>query len=741
MSTAERLEWDDLRGKLAADCALGLALCGWLTAWFLLNAPAAGLAPVLTAMGLIVLGLWLWAQTTLRPQRSAILLTAISFAAVAVAWHSLRRPELVYLFAIPILLAALLLRTWSTLVVGAGVWLLVYGPLAPQVAVPVSASAFLLLLSSFQVMVMRGVRSHLTQAQAYQTHVVSLVEQTRRQQEEVNRLNKSLSLAYSLLHRRTQELAVARQEAENALRLKEQFAVYVSHELRTPLNVMLGFLEILQRYPEVYGDVHWTPILRRDIAEIQRSARHLLDLVNDLLDLARIDAVKMPIHRESCRLEDVLGEAVELVQRLLVQKPVQLQLTVDGPLPTLYIDRTRIRQVALNLLANAGRFTQAGTIHVHAARQNDEVVVAVRDTGIGIAPDALPGLFQDYAQGAITGAAGEGKGLGLAIAKRFVQMHGGRIWAESQPGHGSTFYFVLPVDTVQVVPVTRHSALDTLAPSHTPHLVVVDAEPAAATYLRRQLDGCKVSHAPDLERARLLVREQHPDALLLNVPPDHSPVAQAAPVPILAEGVPVIQCTLPVGGWLLEDDCFDSWLVKPVSGSRLLQVMDHYCPSGGCVLLADDDRSFVQLVQRMLQAAPRPYMLHWAYTVAEGMDAIAAHPPDLLLVDIALAGSNGRVLAQWLRQDPATASIPVLAISSFAPGAEGDPARSCSFGLTRGQGFSEGEVLDLVAQTLRLVRPRYTPWTREPVRPAVPGVTAAWAAPPTPPMPGPIRGR
>ncbi|MCC6455896.1 MAG: response regulator [Caldilineaceae bacterium] len=731
---SEQVEWDDLRGKLAAECALGLMLCGWIAGWYLLDRPNAGLMLVLLAMALIGLGAWLWSRSTSHPQQSALLLTAITFGSVCIAWYSLQLPALVYVFAIPVMLAALLLRSWTTLVVGAGVWLVVYGPLAPSVMVDSSASALLILLCAFQVTVMRAVRKHLTQTQRYQAHAVTLVEKARMHQEEVKRLNKSLGLAYSLLRRRTQELATARQEAENALRMKEQFAVYVSHELRTPLNIMLGFLEILQRYPEVYGDVQWTPTLRRDIGEIQRSARHLFDLVNDLLDLARIDAVKMPIHRESCRLEDVLSEAMDLMGRLLVQKPVQLRLTIDGTLPTLYIDRTRIRQVFLNLLANASRFTHVGEIHLHAAPRVDEIIIAVRDTGIGIAPDQLLLLFDDYSQvaqpGQTTGQTNNGKGLGLAIAKRFVQMHGGRIWAESQVGKGSTFFVAIPMTTVQVAPAVRHSHIAPI-PEMQQHLLVIDPDPAAAAYLRRQLDSFRVTPVVDLEEARRFVLEQRPDAVIYNVPPDLSEAGReiglTTPSPILPEGVPLIQCTLPVGSWLLQGDYFDGWLVKPVESRKLLQLLDRYCPPHGKILLADDDRSFVQLVQRILQAAGCSYRLDWAYSLEEGMAKVAGASPDLMLVDIALAGSDGRRLAQYLRQREAQhewangarteesgeSTIPIVAISSFAPGIHGNSMRSCSFGLTRKEGFSESELLELIVQSARQVRPRYAPWSND----------------------------
>jgi CheY-like chemotaxis protein len=227
--------------------------------------------------------------------------------------------------------------------------------------------------------------------------------------------------------------------------------------------------------------------------------------------------------------------------------------------------------------------------------------------------------------------------------------------------------------------------------------------------------------------------------VVYNVPPDRGEagieIGRTTPAPILAEGVPLIQCTLPVGSWLLQGDYFDDWLVKPVESRKLLQMMERYCPPHGKILLADDDRSFVQLVQRIMQAAGNPYQLEWAYSIEEGMAKMEDAPPDLMLVDIALAGSDGRRLAQWLRQqeaqrltppdmdvysqggvveaEVALRAIPIVAISSFAPGADSDPLRSCGFSLTRKGGFSESELLELIVQSARQVRPRYALWSSE----------------------------
>ncbi len=199
--------------------------------------------------------------------------------------------------------------------------------------------ALIAVVVAFQLPIVARLRSNLEQEWLDNRKYSTLVQEARIQRGEVSRLNKALNLANSLLQRNVLELAAARVEAEKARQQKEQFAVYVSHELRTPLNIILGFLEVMQRYPETYGDMQWTLTLRSDIAEIQRSARYLSDLVDDLLDLARIDAIKMPIRRELTNLEDVLQEAVDLIGRILKENQVAIHIGVTESLPLLLIDR------------------------------------------------------------------------------------------------------------------------------------------------------------------------------------------------------------------------------------------------------------------------------------------------------------------------------------------------------------------------------------------------------------------
>jgi CheY-like chemotaxis protein/nitrogen-specific signal transduction histidine kinase len=522
----------------------------------------------------------------------------------------------------------------------------------------------------------------------------------------VERLNKALNLAYDLLKRTNTELASARREAEEARHLKEQFATHISHELRTPLNIILGFVEIMQRYPEVYGDMAWTPKLRHDIGEIQTSARYLSDLVDDILDLARIEALRMPIRREMTNLERLLHEVRDLAAQLVRDKPTQMRVELHEPLPELYIDRTRIRQVLLNLLANASRFTEQGEIVVRARVEGAEVVVAVSDTGIGIPPEQLGALFAEFRQvESGSQASSRGKGLGLAIARRFVEMHGGHIWAESEVGRGSTFAFTLPIE---VRPLSEPLRPIPLALPGTPHkhsLVVIDPD-EGASYLRRHLEGIEIIAASDPDEGRRLVAERHPDALLLNVAPNAEGIHQPHPVSGLPWDVPLLHCSLPVNAWLVDHDLFDDWLSKPVTGERLLQTVARYC-SEGQILLVDDEPGFVSFVRRALEVSGAHYQTRHVHSGQEAVRAAMMSSPDLILLDIALPDLDGRAVAQALRRNTATQRIPVVAVSGTSPDALRAPARAQDFSVVYHAGFREGELLELIKATLHIVKPRY----------------------------------
>jgi len=207
-------------------------------------------------------------------------------------------------------------------------------------------------------------------------------EQLRKRQAELRRLLRALDEANYRIRSMIRELALAAERAEEALRLKQQFAANISHELRTPLNLIVGFSEMMFLSPESYGGVPLPPPYRGDVDAIYRSGQHLLSLIDDVLDLSQIEAGHMVLNREMVDLEEVIYEAVGIIDSLVESKGLDLQVKVADDVPLLYADRTRLRQVLLNLLNNSCRFTEEGGITIGVQVEEDEVVMRVADTGL-----------------------------------------------------------------------------------------------------------------------------------------------------------------------------------------------------------------------------------------------------------------------------------------------------------------------------------------------------------------------
>jgi signal transduction histidine kinase len=237
------------------------------------------------------------------------------------------------------------------------------------------------------------------------------------------------------------ELAVASQH-------KSQFLANMSHELRTPLNAILGYTELI--LDNVYGDM---PPQMRDVLErVHSNGKHLLGLINDVLDLSKIEAGQLTLSLDDYSIKDVVHSVFTVVEPLATEKSLSLKVELPNDLPTAHGDERRLAQVLLNLVGNAIKFTDAGEVVIEAAVSNGAYTLSVRDTGLGIASTDQVKIFEEFQQadGSSTKKKG-GTGLGLSIARRIVAMHGGRIWVESAPGCGSTFFVNVPVNVEQQV--------------------------------------------------------------------------------------------------------------------------------------------------------------------------------------------------------------------------------------------------------------------------------------------------
>jgi len=231
-------------------------------------------------------------------------------------------------------------------------------------------------------------------------------------------------------------------QLERANRLKSEFLASVSHELRTPMNAIIGYTKLM--LDGLDGDLTEQQIA--DLGRVAQAADNLLGLINGLLDLAKIEAGKMELNAEEVDVQTVVEEVIELIRPQADAKGLALEMDVPRALPAAFADRARIRQVLVNLAANAVKFTEHGSVTVAAATADGWITLAVTDTGVGIPADAVAYIFDEFRQAdSSTTRKYGGTGLGLAISKRLVGLHGGRLWVDSAPGVGSTFSFTLPV--------------------------------------------------------------------------------------------------------------------------------------------------------------------------------------------------------------------------------------------------------------------------------------------------------
>jgi len=281
----------------------------------------------------------------------------------------------------------------------------------------------------------------------------------QRAQADLESLLRERDRLHDRLYQQRLELEAARAAAEAAARAKASFIATMSHELRTPLNIIIGFSTAMIEHPEIYDAQTLAPPIVADLAEIRRSGQHLLCLINEVLDLAQVEAGSLALNLAPLPLVPVLDAMLHAARGLVQNRPVQLRREYGGALPMVIADEGRVRQVLLNLLSNACKFTHTGEVALGACADSVAVTIWVRDTGIGIAPADQERIFNYFER--VDGDDARlytGTGLGLAISRWLVELHGGRIWLESELGKGSTFFFTLPRMPAPGVELARPTA-------------------------------------------------------------------------------------------------------------------------------------------------------------------------------------------------------------------------------------------------------------------------------------------
>ena len=470
------------------------------------------------------------------------------------------------------------------------------------------------------------------------------------------------------------EIGEKSRQLEVASQHKSQFLANMSHELRTPLNAVIGVTEMLLE------DAH--DLKREDEIEpldrVLRAARHLLALINDILDLSKIEAGRMELHLESFLLAPLLEDVVKTIEPLATKNDNRLVVDCEPEVGTIHADQIRFRQALLNLMSNANKFTENGTVTVAARREPSDgrewIAVAVTDTGIGMNAEQMGRLFQEFSQAdSSTTRKYGGTGLGLAISRHFCRMMGGDITVDSKPGEGSTFTIRLPriVEAQQAKAVAgpepgrTHSGPD---PAQAPRILVVDDDPTVRELVARHLEraGFAVTTAKGGQDGLRLARELRPAAVTLDIMmPDldgWTVLAAMKGDPTLAN-IPVVLMTIVEEknrGYALGAA---DYLVKPVNRSKLVEALRRICgSSAGHVLLIDDD----DVVRRGVRQALEP--IGWHVTEAENgriaLDSLSTSRPDVIILDLMMPRMNGFEFLDELRARGEWRDIPVVVITA-----------------------------------------------------------------------------
>lgn len=478
------------------------------------------------------------------------------------------------------------------------------------------------------------------------------------------------------------QLRTAMAEVEEASRLKSQFLSTMSHELRTPMNAIIGYAHLL-----LDGlDGPLSDEQTADIDQIARSADQLLNLINDVLDLSKIEAGKVELTREPVDLTQLVAQVCNSVRPQATTKGLRLVTDVQDDLPPLEGDLTRLRQILLNLAGNAVKFTASGQVGLTVRAVNQMIEIAVSDTGIGISPDALAFIFDEFRQadGSTTRRFG-GTGLGLAIARKLARLHGGDITVESQVGDGSVFTLSLPTvervstatlesprrpgDAISLI-VAPSDEVPLLTVPRSSTVLLIEDDPAFVNLVRRTLEprGIKVVQSGRGADGLLLASALKPSLVLLDIGlEDHvdgwqvlhrlrtDPATRSLPV--------VIVTARDDDGKALAFGATD-YLVKPIDRATLLTVLKRFGnrPPRN-ILIVDDDPEMRSLIARMLP--PETFEIRQAADGDIALSELARSVPDLLILDLLMPRTDGFRVLEAVRGSAATAALPVVVVTAL----------------------------------------------------------------------------
>ncbi len=635
-----------------------------------------------------------------------LVLGSLAVACLTLLW--LPTGATLCLLVLPVAIASLLLSTWAGLGVAAASsllaaraisWLPSDGSVSLMpILVAIWGGALLVCLASHSAA--RSIDSLWTSYVRMQ----QLLDAARDQRLDLKQTQEDLIHANSELARVSERLSLMYQVAEDARRAKEEFVANVSHELRTPLNMISGFSEMISESVDAYG-IELPAALLADVSIIVRNARHLASLVDDVLDLSQVEAGQMALTREWMSLPEIVEEALVAVRPLFEAKGLDLELDLPGEIPLLFCDRTRIRQVILNLLSNAARFTSRGGVHLRVKREGDSVIIGVADSGPGIPPEHQEHIFSPFHQvDASSRRRYGGTGLGLSISKRFVEMHGGKMWLESQVGVGSVFYFSLPVQEPLARPSDSavrwlsayHQENPRIRPSKVPlteplpRFVILEPANVLERLLNRYLEGAEILSVRTLEQAIEELNRVPAQAFIINdaslVSGGHNLAPKMANIPF---GTPVLACWVPGEVEAAAKLGVVRYLLKPVTREALHTALAKVGETVRTILLVDDDPEVLQLFGRMLNSTSRRYRVLRAPNGQRALTLLRERQPDVMLLDLVMPGMDGYEVLRQKALDPQIRAIPVICISAVDPARDSIIGNGLTLGRSGGLGFHD----------------------------------------------------
>lgn len=472
---------------------------------------------------------------------------------------------------------------------------------------------------------------------------------------------------------RTAELAESIEEArhakaaaEEANKSKSLFLANMSHELRTPLNAIIGYSEMLQEEMEDFGADELTP----DLQKIHGAGKHLLSLINDILDLSKVEAGRMDLYLESFDIIQLIEEVTNTIHPLVEKRKNNLIVEYEGTLGDISADLTKVRQCLLNLLSNASKFTESGKILLRVIGQSDQIKFIVSDTGIGMSSSQQAKLFQAFTQAdASTTRKYGGTGLGLAISKQFCELMGGSIKVESQLRQGSTFTIELPR---QVKPLDEKNSTSEASPKEEavlPKVLIIDDDPVVHDLMRRFLvkQGFQVEAAHGGQEGIQKAHLCQPDAIILDVMmPDMdgwSVLSTVKSDPSLTN-IPVIMMTFVQEQNLGYTLGAADYLTKPVDRKQLSEVLQRHIAqsTSGEILLVDDDAMTRMLMREQLEMSS--CTVQEASSGVEALAHIERLIPSVIILDLLMPAMNGFEFLYNLQQRTEYKNIPVIVMTA-----------------------------------------------------------------------------